>query len=182
MANQEERYGMPLVLMHWLLAVFLIGILCVGWIMADLPKDDPLRPTLFFLHKSTGILILLLAALRLGVRMASRVPPPVAGMPGWEKTIAKLVVIALYALMFATPLAGWALSSAAGKPVPLYGLVEMPSLLAPDEQLAESLEELHETLAALFAGLIGLHIAAAFKHQFIDKDRLLLRMMPTKKD
>lgn len=170
-----------MVLLHWLLAVFILGILTVGFTMADLPKDDPLRPTLFFLHKSTGILILMLAALRLGVRVASRVPPPVAGMPNWEKTIAKLTVIALYALMIATPVAGWLMSSAAGKPVPLYGLVEMPALIGPDEKLADSLAELHESLGVLLAGLVALHIAAALKHQFIDKDHLLLRMMPTKK-
>lgn len=181
MTIQDERYGMPMVLLHWLLAVFIIGILAVGFIMADLPKDDPLRPTLFFLHKSTGILILLLVALRLGVRVSSRVPPPVAGMPGWEKAIARLTVIALYALMIATPVAGWLLSSAADKPVPLYGLVEMPALLGPDKQLAETFGELHELLAAALAGLIILHVVATLKHQLIDKDHLLLRMMPTKK-
>ena len=99
-------------------------------------------------------------------------------MPGWQKWAHHGTHVALYALFFAVPLAGWAYSSAAGFPVAFLGLVPLPDFVPVSESLADALKLVHATLAFTLAGLVLVHIAAALKHQWIDNDGLLQRMLP----
>ena len=85
----------------------------------------------------------------------------------------------MYALFFAVPLMGWAYSSAAGFPIVVFGVLPLPDFVPASKELAEMLKPLHGLLAWALAGLVGLHVAAALKHHFIDKDGLLQRMLPT---
>jgi cytochrome b561 len=84
----------------------------------------------------------------------------------------------LYALLFALPLTGWLMSSAANRPASWFGLVQLPDFIAPDPGLKEAFEEAHELLVNILFVLAGLHVAAALKHQFVDRDGLLFRMLP----
>ena len=99
-------------------------------------------------------------------------------MPGWQRVAAHLSHYGLYALLFAMPLTGWLMSSAHNYPVSWFGLVQLPDLVAPDRDLSHDLEDVHETLSNVLLGLAALHVLAALKHQFIDRDGLLLRMLP----
>jgi cytochrome b561 len=128
-------------------------------------------------HKSVGITILGLAAIRIAWRWLDP-PPPEPPMPRWQLVAARLNHWALYGLLFALPLTGWLMSSAANRPASWFGFFQLPDLVAPDAGLQEILEEAHELLVNVLFALAGLHVAAALKHQFVDRNGLLLRMLP----
>jgi cytochrome b561 len=178
-ANAPSRYTAPAMLLHWLMAVAIVGSLSLGLYMADLPVS-PTRLKLYNYHKWAGITILTLAAIRLLWRLTHR-PPADLPMPEWQRLAAHSAHVALYVLFFAVPLAGWAYSSAAGFPVVLYGVLPLPDFVSPDKALADAIKPWHGRLAKLLALLVLVHVGAALKHHFIDRDGLLSRMWPTKK-
>lgn len=165
--------------LHWLLALGIVGNFALGVYMSDLPFS-PARLQYYSWHKWAGVLVLAFSAVRLLTRLLS--PPPAlpdaieAAMPGWQKLAHHATHVALYALFFAVPLTGWAYSSAAGFPIVWFGVLPLPDFMPVDKALAESIKPLHELSAFGLAGLVVLHVAAALKHQFIDRDRLLGRM------
>ncbi len=177
-ATTPPRYGAPAIALHWLLALLILGSLGVGLTMTGLPLT-PTRLKLYNWHKWAGIAILVLSALRLALRLAHR-PPPVPPLPAWQRRAAAATHGLLYLLFFAVPLAGWAYSSAAGFPVVWFGVLPLPDWVSPDRALAESLKALHRWLAYALAATVALHVAAALKHHFVDRDGLLLRMWPAR--
>jgi len=168
------RYSRVAIALHWLLAVALAGSFCVGLYMSELP-NSPFKLRLFNWHKWAGISILALSTLRLAWRLTHRPPGDVA-MSGWQRNAAHLTHRLMYGLFFAVPLAGWAYSSAAGFPVVLFGLWPLPDFVPADKALAEAIKPWHAGFAFALAGLVALHVAAALKHQFVDRDGLLARM------
>ena len=168
------RYSRIAVLLHWLLALMILGSFSVGLYMADLPVS-PTRLKLYNWHKWAGVTILVLSALRLLWRLGHR-PPPDLPMPAWQAKAAHLTHGLFYALFFAVPLVGWAYSSAAGFPVVWLGVLPLPDFVPVDKPLAEILKATHGNLAFALAGLVLLHVAGAVKHQFIDRDGLIGRM------
>ena len=174
--NAAARYDPIAIALHWLLAAMILGALLMGLYMTGLPFS-PARLKLYNWHKWAGMTILLLSAARLLWRLTHR-PPAGPGMTAWQQRGAQVAHTALYLLFFAVPLAGWAYSSAAGFPVVVYGVLPLPDFVDPDRSLAEVLKSLHHWLAYALAATIGLHVAAAMKHQFIDHDGLMRRMWP----
>ena len=172
------RYTRTAVALHWLLALALLGSLCFGLYMTELPLS-PARLKLTNWHKWAGITILALSALRLVWRLTHR-PPPEVAMPAWQRRAAHWTHRALYVLFFAVPLAGWAYSSAAGFPVVVFGVLPLPDFVAPDKALAEAIKQLHKILAYTLGVLVLAHVGAALKHQFVDRDGLLARMWPAR--
>ena len=170
------RYTRTAIALHWMMALAILAMLAVGSTMTSLPLS-PQRLKLYNWHKWAGICILVLAAVRLLWRLAH--PPPVAlAAPLWQVRAAVCTHAALYALFFAVPLVGWAYSSAAGFPVVVFGVLPLPDWVAVDRELAEAIKPWHRGLAYALAALAVLHVAAALKHQFLDRDRLLRRMWP----
>jgi cytochrome b561 len=167
--------------LHWLLALVILGLFAVGLYMADLPFS-PLRLKLYNWHKWAGITLLALTVLRLLWRLTHRPPalPPVIeqAMPSWQLRAYHATHHLMYALFFAVPLIGWAYSSAAGFPIVLFGQLPLPDFVAPSKELAALIKPLHELSAFGLIGLAGMHIAAALKHHWIDRDGLLNRMLP----
>jgi cytochrome b561 len=174
--NTVVRYSPMAQFLHWAVVVLLAVQIPLGKIAHELPVGLE-RLAMMSRHKSVGITILALALVRLAWRWFDRPPPP-PPMPGWQATAARLNHWALYALLFALPITGWLMSSAANRPVSWFGLVQLPDFIAPDEGLEEILEEAHEWLVNVLLALVILHVAAALKHQFLDRDGLLLRMLP----
>ena len=170
------RYTATAIALHWLLALMILASLGVGLYMADLPIS-PTRLKLFNWHKWAGVTILALSSLRLLWRLTHR-PPADLPMPAWQGRVTHATHGLLYTLFFAVPLAGWAYSSAAGFPVVWFGVLPLPDFVPVDKALAETLKDLHGNLAWGLAALVGLHVAGALKHHWIDRDGLLTRMRP----
>jgi cytochrome b561 len=179
--TSNSRYTTVSIVLHWLLAVALVGIFSVGVYMADLPFS-PQRLKLYNWHKWAGVTILVLSALRLLWRLTHRPPAlPTAieqAMPSWQLRAYHATHHALYALFFIVPLVGWAYSSAAGFPIVVFGVLPLPDFVPVSKELAEFIKPWHEITALALAGLVVLHVAAALKHHWIDKDGLLQRMLP----
>lgn len=171
-----HRYTLPAIALHWLLALGIVGSFGVGIYMVDLPLS-PDKLKLYNWHKWAGVTILVLSALRLLWRLTHR-PPADPPMPTWQRRAAHATHVLLYVLFFAVPLVGWAFSSAAGFPVVWFGVLPLPDFVPVDKALAAAIKPWHERLAWLMALLVLLHLAAALKHQFIDRDGLIGRMWP----
>jgi cytochrome b561 len=184
-ATPEPRYTTTAIALHWVLAIALVGIFSVGLYMADLPFS-PQRLKLYNWHKWAGITILTLSALRLLWRLSHKPPPlPTAithAMPSWQMRAYNATHVALYALFFIVPLVGWAYSSAAGFPVVVFGVLPLPDFVPVDKALAELIKPLHGFSAYALAALVVLHVAAALKHHWVDKDGLLNRMLPARRN
>lgn len=176
LTNSDHRYGSIAQLLHWLVVALLILQFSLAALADDLP-DGLEKLALLSRHKSVGITILAVATLRVAWRVLDRPPPP-PPMPRWQRVAASINHWGLYALLFAMPLSGWVMSSAANYPVSWFGLFQLPDLVGTSHELHELLEEVHEALAAVLLALIGLHVLAALKHQFFDRDGLLARMLP----
>jgi cytochrome b561 len=176
--HSNSRYSGVAISLHWLMALLILCNFCLGLYMADLGMT-PTRMRLFNYHKWTGATILAIAAVRLLWRLTHR-PPADLPAPQWQLKAAHVVHWGLYALFFAVPLVGWAYSSASGYPVVVYGVIPLPDFVPKDKALAEVLKACHETLAWLLMSLVVLHVGAAMKHTFIDRDGLLRRMWPAR--
>ena len=174
--SPSPRYSNVAIAFHWLLAIAIVASFCVGLYMSGLTMS-PTRLKLFNWHKWAGMTIFALSGLRLLWRQMHR-PPADVDMPAWQQRAAHATHIAMYLLFFGVPLAGWAYSSAAGFPVVVYGVIPLPDFVPVDKGLAESLKALHHWLAFGLAFAVIGHVGAALKHQFIDRDGLLLRMWP----
>ena len=168
-------------LLHWILALALVGMFTMGLYMADLPFS-PQRLKLYNWHKWAGITVLTLSTLRLLWRLTHRPPAlPEAmsrAMPQWQHLAHNGTHHLLYALFLVVPLLGWMYSSAAGFPIVLFGVLPLPDLVAKNAELAEALKPWHGYAAYAMAALVVLHVAAALKHQFLDRDGLISRMLP----
>jgi cytochrome b561 len=171
-----HRYTSTAIAFHWLLALAIFGTFAVGIYMHELPMS-PTKLKLYNWHKWAGVTILALSFLRLAWRL-THTPPADAPMPAWQQKAAHAAHLALYGLFFAVPLSGWAYSSAAGFPVVWLGVLPLPDFVPVDRDLAELLKGVHKVLTLSMAAIVLVHVAAALKHHFIDKDGLLLRMRP----
>lgn len=175
--RQVQRYTLPAIVLHWLIALLIFGLFPLGLYMSDLPLSVQ-KIELYAWHKWVGITVLLLAVLRVLWRATHRAPPLPAGIPRWQRSAAERMHDLLYVLILAIPLSGWALSSAAGVPVVWWGVLPLPTLLPASKALEHVMVTVHVTLNYTMAALVATHAAAAIKHQFIDRDGVLLRMLP----
>jgi cytochrome b561 len=174
--NTEVRFGVGAIFLHWLMAVLIIGMLALGLYMTGLPVGV-FKLKLYGIHKEFGVLILMLALLRIFWRL-SNITPSLNSFPPWEKSAALLVHFAFYGFMVGIPLSGWFMSSAAGIPPSFFGLFTLPNLIAPDHEIVVFFKQTHKWLAYGLIATLCLHIAAALKHQFVDKDDIFRRMLP----
>ena len=175
--NDAQRYGALAQGLHWLIATLVVGMFLVGWYMEGLPLG-PDKIKIYNLHKSFGVMILALMALRLIWRLISPPPPLPAGMPGHERAAAAASHTLLYLLILAQPVIGILHSNAANFPVVVFGLFSLPALTGPSEALKNALGAAHYWVAWAILGLVCVHVAAALRHHFLLKDGILRRMLP----
>ena len=174
-----QRYTRPAILLHWLIAVLIIGAFVMGLVMTDIPGLTPTKLKYYAWHKWAGVTILALAALRLLWRLANRAPPYPAAMPRWQQSTAHYLHCLLYGLMFAVPLSGYLYTLSAGVPVVYFGVFKLPLLIDANAELKPVLKAVHYWLNMGLAGAVGLHVVAALKHAFIDRDGIMQRMLPS---
>lgn len=171
------RYTPTAIRLHWLMAVLLAIAFGVGQYMSDL-ELSPWKLKIYTWHKWLGVTLFLLLWLRLSWRLTHRPPPLPAGMSVALQRLTGIGHWGLYVLMIAIPLTGWLHSSAAGVSVNYLNLIPLPNLVPKDKALSGLFKELHENLNWALLFLVLGHVAAALKHQFVDKDNLLARMRP----
>jgi cytochrome b561 len=173
--NTENRYGLIMVLFHWLMALLIIGLLILGIYMVRVPISV-WKLKLFGWHKDFGVLALMLVAGRLAWRLGD-VLPTLDQLAPWERLAAHAMHWTLYTFMVLLPLSGWLLTSAAGLPVSFFGLFVLPDLVGPNEELRLFFTDVHQWLAYILIVLICGHMGAALKHHFINKDDILRRIL-----
>ena len=181
MPTPADRYTPTARWLHALLGLALVGVFAMGLYMTSLPFS-PQRLKLYNWHKWAAMLVLAFSLVRLAWRLTHRPPAlPAAirdAMPAWQRLAHHGTHAGLYLLFFAVPLLGWAYSSAAGFPIVWFGAVQLPDFVPVSESLAEVLKPLHKFSAFAMAALVLVHIGAALKHQWLDRDGLLARMLP----
>jgi cytochrome b561 len=160
-------------LIHWLMAVMIVAMLFIGAAMVTATGryDD-----LVAIHRPLGIAILALVVVRIVNRLLNRPPPLPASLPPVQRVAAKASHHLLYALMIAMPLIGWAMQSAAGYPIVLYGPLSLPPIVPPSPALYTGLRTAHEVLAYAFFALILVHLGAALFHGLVRRDGVLESM------
>jgi cytochrome b561 len=175
--NTTERYGSLSIALHWLMLILLIAAYACIELREIYPKGSDPREALKTWHFMLGLSVFVLVWLRLLARLTGPTPGIEPNPPQWQMLSAKLIHLALYALMIGLPLSGWVMLSAAGKPIPFYGL-QLPALIGQNKELAEQIKEVHEAAATVGYILAGLHALAALVHHYLVKDNTLLRMLP----
>lgn len=172
--NTTQRYGWLSILLHWGMAVLIIGLFGLGKYMMTLDYYHPLYLQLPELHRGVGMLVGGLLVLRLWWRLANPLPR-IPGAP-WERPLALLVHRLFYALLFAIVISGYLISTADGHPLSVFGWFEMPAIVTA-ENLEDRAGKVHYFLTWLLAFMLLLHVSGALKHHFIDKDFTLMRML-----
>jgi cytochrome b561 len=175
MPNERTQFTALMRILHWMMAAMVLTMLAVGFTMvASLAHYH----VLISIHRPLGVAILILVVVRFVVRGLSRLPPFPPTMSRLERRAAAASEYAMYALMFALPLVGWSMLSAARYPITLFGCVHLPFILPHDALLYATLRKAHTVLASLLL-LTGLaHFGAILFHTLIVRDGLLLRMAP----
>jgi cytochrome b561 len=176
--GQRDSYTRTAIAFHWLIALLIVCGFALGWVMTDIPGLTPTKLRYYSWHKWIGVTVFALAALRIVWRVTHAAPPLPRGMAAWQRAAAQAVHVLLYALMIVIPLSGYLYSSAANVPVVYLGIVPLPRLIAPDPTLKALFKAVHIALNYGLLVLVALHVAAAVKHQWFDRDGLLSRMIP----
>ena len=174
--NGVQRFTPLQRLLHWVLAICILAMLFIGVGMVS--SVEPKYLTLVSIHKPLGMAILVLALIRLVVRLRYGAPPLPADLPEPMKLAAHLSHYALYALMIALPLIGWGMLSAAAYPVKIWGGVTLPAILPQSDSLHTALWNAHFYLAFVFFALILMHVAAALFHALVRRDGVFDTMGP----
>lgn len=174
--NTQDHYGMIAILFHWVMALLLVVMLALGLYMTRISMSL-FKLKLFGWHKEYGVLVLMLVILRLVWRLLNIKPTLPPEIPRWQKVSARVVHWLFYFLMFALPISGWLISSAAGLPVSFFGLFVLPDFISASETARHLFSEIHEWLAYALILILCLHASAALKHHFIDKNDILRKML-----
>lgn len=185
---EARRYTLVAIILHWLIAILIIGMILVGWWMGDALHNRNNTPEIrqwgydiTQLHKSMGITILALSLFRLFWRLGHKAPALPGNMATWEKILAKFTHIAFYAAMLIMPLSGWIQVSASRIPIQTtwFHLFNIPNLPVPrSHDLHELAETVHGKLAWVILALLALHVGAALLHQFQRRDHVVMAMAP----
>jgi len=176
--NTEISYGSVSKWFHWGVALLMIIMLSVGFFMEDIPSKL-IRSNTFTFHKSVGLIILTLVVFRFFWRVINKNPLERTAMLRWEKVLALFAHRFFYVLLIAMPLSGWLMSTASDHIPHFLWLFKTPMPFVPHSKpLAEFAAGVHWWLAWTILFLLSMHIAAALKHHFVDKDNVLTRMLP----
>ena len=174
---RTPRYTWQAMALHWAIALLIIGMLWLGFSLEDIRRNTPARAFYVNLHKSFGILVLALVLVRFAWRATHRPPPLPAQMPRWESTAAVWSHRLLYLCMVLQPLSGYLGSSFNRFGIKFFG-IPLPNWGWEDKALRTVFNEIHGVVAVVLVTLIAVHVLAALKHLFIDRDQVFQRMLP----
>jgi cytochrome b561 len=166
-------------ILHWTMAIMILAMLFIGIGMVSSVTQ---YHRLVAIHKPLGILILVLVAIRLVNRLLNPPPPLPERMPEWQRFVAHASHVVLYVLMFAVPLVGWAMLSAARYPIVLFGPLQLPPIVPQNPELFTVLRTTHTVLALLLFLTFLAHLGAALMHAFIFRDEVFPSMTSFRTD
>lgn len=175
--NTDDGYGWVAVVLHWLVAVVVVGLFALGLWMVELTYYDPWYRRTTDIHKGVGILLFLLMLARLGWRLANPRPAPESAHSRLKRVVSAITHVLLYVLLFAVMTAGYLISTADGRAIDVFGLFSVPASIAGLPGQADIAGDVHLALAIALITLAGIHTLAALQHHFIDRDRTLARML-----
>ena len=175
-ASSAQDYSAATKVLHWLIALLIIGLIGLGWYMVGLTYFDKWYNSSLAIHKSLGMFVLVLAFAKISWRFFSPSPAFVDTIKPWERVAAKGTHLVLYFMMVVIPVTGYAISTSAGSPVSFFDLFDIPAVLPESDGLRDLAVELHYYLSYGAAIVVAMHALAALKHQFIEKDGTLSRM------
>ena len=176
MYNTETRFGLVSKLLHWLIALGIIGLIWLGWWMVGLSYYNPWYNRGLELHKAIGLIVLLLVFAKFCWQIGNRTPSPGAHLKPWERMASSGMHWVLYVLMVLVPVTGYVITTSAGQGVSLFGLVDVPAVLPQSETARDAAIAIHYYFSYGAIALILGHAGAALKHHFVDKDDTLIRM------
>lgn len=177
--NQSVRYSKPLIILHWLMLALMVITYATIELRELFPKGTEPREFMKSLHFMFGLTVLISVSFRIYFRLSSNSPAITPAPSLITHRIAQVMHFLLYLLMIGMPIAGWLILSAAGKPIPFFGL-ELPPLIAENKELSKSIKELHENAGILGYFLIGIHTVAGLFHHYVVKDNTLKRILVLK--
>lgn len=173
--NTLTSYGIVARLFHWIMAILIITLICVGFYMSTLPYSaDKIR--IIGMHKAAGIFVLFLVILRIIWRLQNVQPELPKSLPALIAKLAHANIYLLYFLMLAMPMSGFLGSLSGGYPISFFGLLTIPAFVAKNEVLSSFCWLIHESCAWILVFIIAAHIGAGIYHHFIRKDNVLRRM------
>lgn len=175
--NSPAGYGLVAICLHWLIALAVIGLFTLGVWMTDLGYYDPWYRSAPALHKGIGVILFLTMLIRVLWRVLNVRPDAEPGLGVLKRKIADAAHILLYLLLFAVMTSGYLISTADGRPIDVFGLFAVPAVIANLPNQEDLAGVLHWYLALALIALAGLHALAALKHHFIDRDRILMKML-----
>ncbi|MEJ2059709.1 MAG: cytochrome b [Gammaproteobacteria bacterium] len=174
--NTATEYGWVTRVLHWLMALLILGMIALGAFMGDVPKTDSSRLVLFTLHMSTGVVLLVLILLRSGWHLYTKPPKEAENLWPWEHRLAWVIQRLMYLCMLLVPIAGYLMVSSAGHKIPFYGLLQLPEALPKVGWVHEFFEGAHSFLAYSLLVLVIVHVAGAIKHRYIDGNDVVERI------
>ena len=178
--DKGQRYTDVAIALHWLIALGVFALVGVAWYMVDIPKGAPDRAFWFNLHKSIGTTVGVLVLIRLWWRLTHKPPALPSSMPAWEVTAAKTSHALLYACVIIMPVTGFIASQFTKYGVKYFGLFSIGPFFAENKEVRDAIQEVHEITSFVLVALVVVHILAALKHLFLDKDGVFQRMQPGK--
>lgn len=177
MNTARNQYTLFAIGLHWWIALLIFIAFPLGIYMHDLPFS-PTKLKLFSWHKWIGVTVFLFVIVRILWRLSHKPPTLPDNIARWQKIVIHISHSLLYLLMVAIPLSGWLMSSAKGFQTVWFGVLPLPDLLDKNKELGNLLSVVHTTLNFSLLALVILHVNAALKHHFVDKDNVLQRMLP----
>ncbi len=173
--NTYQSYGSISKFLHWTIFLLVTGMIIYGYLMEY--ASDSSKALVYNIHKLFGLLVLSLMILRTIWALVNPKPKLPSKIPLWEIALARLMHFSLYLILLIMPFSGWILASSAGKPPKLLG-ISLGLPITQNESLKNLADNVHVTLAIVIIVMVALHVLAALKHHFIDKDNILKRMTP----
>lgn len=172
--NSREKYGHLAKILHWLMAIVFVAMFFIAYVMTNIDKSH-FRDSLYDFHKATGILLFMLAIVRLTWRALNVSPALPSAMRVWQQQAAKWNVIFLYAVMIIMPISGFLTSTLGGHPITFYGLITLAPL-SHNAVASQFYSDVHEIVSYVFIGLFSLHVLGSLYHHYCLKDGLLKKM------
>ncbi len=172
------RYSATAQLLHWVMAALLFATVAIAWVMLAMPRTAPTREDVYTLHKSIGLTLLALVALRLAWRASHPAPPLPEHHAGWERAAATVSHWMLYVVMIGMPISGYLVSAGGGNAITYFGWFTVPGI-PKNLAVREAADWVHVAVGQwLLYALVGLHLVATIWHVAVKRDGLLDRMLP----